>query len=498
MSHDPDLPTRPIFIGGGWTSLVARRLWQPLVTFACLAGVSWAFWVSGSYPVSGDGVLTAAGVRVLAIFVAALVLWVTEATPLIVTGLAVFAALVLARIPVQVIDGGVIKTKIAAAAEVSSWFGDRVIFFLLGIFLIAGSLTASHVVDHLALRLLNLVGTSPRRLRQGVFWTAFFASWLMAEHAVAAMLFPVIVRIRDALGRPRMSSRYIASLFLGLAWGCTIGGIVTYLGGARIALAMGIVQKAGLETPGFVELMMHSLPIAVPFGIVASLLLEFAFPVDVASIEPARIALAQRRRELGRFGPRQWGVSLVILFTIAAWAFFGVRHLAPVALASAALLLATGLVTWREVQGHVPWDLLIMEGGALALCGAMEATGSAGWAAKLFFSQVNHDPLLLVALITIVTIVLTEMFSNPAVVTLMVPLLIGLAPSLNMDPVLLALLVALPCGLSFVLPLGSPPLAIAFSSGEYRVRTVMGWGILLDLLPVPLFVAAYAWWWPHL
>ena len=67
-----------------------------------------------------------------------------------------------------------------------------------------------------------------------------------------------------------------------------------------------------------------------------------------------------------------------------------------------------------------------------------------------------------------------------------------------MDPVHLALLVALPCGLSFVLPLGSPPLAIAFASGEYRVRTVMGWGIVLDLLPVPFFVAAYAWLWPRL
>ncbi len=498
MSHEPDLPTRPVYIGGGVATLAARRLWQPLITCACLGGVAIAFIASASFPASGEGVLTASGVRVLAIFAAALILWVTEATPLIVTGLGVFAALVVAQIPVPVIDGEIIKIKIAGAAEVSAWFGDRVIFFLLGIFLIAGALTASHVVDHLALRLLNIVGTSPRRLRQGVFWTAFFASWLMAEHAVAAMLFPVIVRIRDALGRPRMSSRYIASLFLGLAWGCTIGGIVTYLGGARIALAMGIVQKAGLETPGFFELMYYSLPVAVPFGIVACLILEFAFPIDIPSVEPARQALAERRRELGRFGPRQWGVSLVILLTIAAWAFFGVKHLAPVALASAAFLLAIGLVTWKEVQSHVPWDLLIMEGGALALCAALQATGSAAWAASIFFGQIDHNPLLLVALITLLVIILTEMFSNPAVVTLMVPLLIGLAPSLGMDPVHLALLVALPCGLSFVLPLGSPPLAIAFASGEYRVRTVMGWGIVLDLLPVPFFVAAYAWLWPRL
>jgi sodium-dependent dicarboxylate transporter 2/3/5 len=69
--------------------------------------------------------------------------------------------------------------------------------------------------------------------------------------------------------------------------------------------------------------------------------------------------------------------------------------------------------------------------------------------------------------------------------------MLTIGPNLGMDPLLLALGVALPCGLSFVLPLGSPPLAIAFAGGEYKVRTVMGWGVLLDLLVVPLTVFAY-------
>jgi solute carrier family 13 (sodium-dependent dicarboxylate transporter), member 2/3/5 len=331
-----------------------------------------------------------------------------------------------------------------------------------------------------------------------VYWVAFIASWFMAEHAVAAMLFPVIARIRDALGRPRQSSTYVASLFLGLAWGCTIGGIVTYLGGARIALAMGIVQKAGIETPGFFGLMLYSLPIAIPFGLLAAWLLERVFPIDVQSIEPARVALQERRRELGRFGPRQQAVLVILLLTIAAWAFFGVKHLAAVALGSAAMLLGTSLVKWDDVQKHVPWDLLILEAGALALCAALQATGSAEWAAKQFFDHISHNPLMIIGLLTICVVVLTELFSNPAVVTLLVPLLLSLAPSLNMSPIHLAMAVALPCGLSFVLPLGSPPLAIAFASGEYKVKTVMGWGVLMDLLVVPITVLAYWLVWTHL
>ncbi len=474
--------------------LVLSRGWRQIVALAVVAGLGWAFWWSGDLPLAtSDGSLGRLGLRTLAVFVAALVLWVTEAVPLVVTGVGVFAALVACGYDLpKELPAGVPKMN---PELVSDWFGDRVIAFLAGIFLIAGALSASHVVDHVALRALSTVATTPRRLRQGVFWTAFLASMLMAEHAVTAMLFPVIVRIRDALGRPRQSSRYVAGLFLGLAWGATIGGIITYLGGARIALAMGILAAKGHETPGFVELMLHSLPIAIPFGIIAAIILEIAFPIDIGSIDAAREALAQRRRELGRFGVRQILVSLILVLTVAAWAWTGVGYLAPVALASAALLLGSGLIRWSEIQHDVPWDLLIMEAGALALAAALEATGAAKWGAGHAFALLGSEPMVVIAVITIATIILTEMFSNPAVVTLLVPLLIVNAPALGMDPLHLTLAVALPCGLSFVLPLGSPPLAIAFSSGEYRVRTVMFWGVVLDLIAVPLVVMAYRFFW---
>jgi sodium-dependent dicarboxylate transporter 2/3/5 len=307
----------------------------------------------------------------------------------------------------------------------------------------------------------------------------------------------VIARIRDALGKPRQSSSYVAGLFLALAWGCSIGGIVTYLGGARIALAMGIAQTKGIAVPGFFELMAMSLPIAIPFGIIAAFILEIAFPIDVPDVTQAREALAERRRELGRFGPRQRAVLGILILTIAAWAFFGVTYLAPVALASAAVLIGSGLGRWSEVERYVPWDLLIMEAGALALCAALQSTGASVWAGNLAFSNIGHEPLVIIAAITLFTIILTELFSNPAVVTLLVPLLIPAAPALGFEgnEIALVLAVALPCGLSFVLPLGSPPLAIAFSSGEYKVAKVAGWGVLMDLIPVPLTVAAFWLFW---
>ena len=461
---------------------------------AVLTGLAWAFWNSNGLPYKAvDGGLSRYGLRTVAIFVAAVVLWVTEAVPLVVTGIGVFTALVICGFDLDKETARQYELVRFTPQQVANWFGDRVVYFLLGVFLVAGSLSASNVIDHLALRLLNLLGTSPRRLRQGVYWTAFFASWLMSEHAVAAMLFPVVSRIRDALGKPRGSSTYIGGLFMALAWGVTIGGIVTYLGGARIALAMGIAAAKGVEhIPSFTGLMMHSLPIAIPFGLAAAVLLEFAYPIDVESVAPARHALAERRRELGRFGPRQQAVSIILGLTIAAWAWFGVGYLAPVALASAAVLLGTGLVRWSKVQEHVPWDLLLMEAGALALCQALETTGAATWAAHYAFASLGGaSPLVVITLVTIATIILTEMFSNPAVVTLLVPLLVTAAAPLGVSPIHLVLAVALPCGLSFVLPLGSPPLAIAFASGELTMRRIISWGIAMDVIAVPIIAAAY-------
>jgi solute carrier family 13 (sodium-dependent dicarboxylate transporter), member 2/3/5 len=484
MSHIPSLPEQINYHDLPRWLLLLRSTWRLLTVIIVLTGLVGGIMWSNQLPVTGaDGELTRVGARSLIIFLAAVILWVTEAVSLVVTGLGVFVALV--------------ASGIGSPAQVSAWFGDRVVFFLLGIFLIAGALTSSHVVDHAALRLLNSIGTSPRKLRQGVYWVAFFASFLLAEHAVAAMLFPVLARIRDALGRPRQSSTYISGLFLASAWGCSIGGIVTYLGGARIALAMGIAQAKGIEVPGFFELMAYSLPIAIPFGIIAAIILEIAFPIDIDNVSQARESLAQRRRELGRFGFQQQAVVLVLLLTVVAWAVFGVKYLAPVALGSAAVLIGTGLVRWLEVERHVPWDLLIMEAGALALCAALQSTGASEWAGHIAFANIGHDPIFIIGAITLFTIILTELFSNPAVVTLLVPLLLASATSLGFqgNEISLVLAVAIPCGLSFILPLGSPPLAIAFASGEYRVAKVFGWGILLDLIPVPLTVAAYWFFW---
>jgi sodium-dependent dicarboxylate transporter 2/3/5 len=458
--------------------LLLRRGWRGLFTGTVLLAL---LLTDLLVPAAGAGGLDAVTWKVLAVFIAAVLMWVTTAVPLVVTGIGVFLALS--------------ATGVAAPAEIATWYWKDIVFFMLGAFLIAGSLSTSHVVDHAALRLIDIFGTTPRRLRQVLFWSAFLAAFAMSEHAVMAMLFPLASRIRDALARKPGTSTYVSGLFFALAWGATIGGIVTYLGGSRNPLAMGFLTQSGHQAPGFFALMGYSLPLAVPLAVVASLLLERAFPVDLDSIAEARAALAERRRELGRFGPQQIAVSALLVVAVVGWMAAGYKFIAVVALGVAAVLIGSGLVRWKELSRQVPWDLLLLYGAALALAKALETTGAHRVAAAYLVPLLGQHPALAMAIVAALAMAMTEAMSHGAVVGLLVPMLLGLAAQIGMDPLHLTLAACLPAGLAFMLPMGSPPLAIAFASGEFGIATMARWGGLLNLIAVPLTVAAYWFFW---
>lgn len=468
MSADLTPTTTLQFDGRARWLLILARAWRPLIVLAVLSCVSGV--ILGTKPDQNVIGLTSTGLRVLVVFAGALTLWITNAVPLVVTALAVFL--------------GLVATGVAPVATVASWYWRDVVFFLLGAFLIAGSLSAANVVDHVALRLVGTFGTNPRRLRFLLFGITFFASMLMSEHAVMALCFPLAIRIRDALRRPIGSSTYVRGIFFALAWGATIGGIVTYLGGARNALAMGFVDQAGGEALGFFALMGRSLPLALILAVAALFVLEFAFPCDVTSITPAREALQTRRRELGRFGPRQIAVTACLIGAILGWAITGPKAIALVAMTASVILLATGLVKWRDLVKQVPWDLLLLYGSALALAKALEDTGAHRLAAESILPLLSSSPLVAIALVATASIFLTETISNAAVVSVLVPLLLGLATQIGLSFDQAALAVCLPAGLAFMLPMGSPPLAIAFASGEFKLTTMAGWGFLLNLIGI--------------
>jgi sodium-dependent dicarboxylate transporter 2/3/5 len=162
------------------------------------------------------------------------------------------------------------------------------------------------------------------------------------------------------------------------------------------------------------------------------------------------------------------------------------------------LLFVLDLVRWREVEEYVNWGIILMYGGAIALGAACSKTGAAQWVSQQTISVWAGSPATTVAIISGLSIVLTELLSNAAVVALLMPVTLGVAVEFQMDPRIMALVVAVPAGLGFTMPIGTPANAIAYSSGYLRMRDMVVPGAILAFSSWLVFNVVANLYWPWL
>ncbi|HWP65736.1 MAG TPA: DASS family sodium-coupled anion symporter [Candidatus Limnocylindria bacterium] len=450
----PTVDIRPL------RTLLLERLYRP----AALGTAALLYWIiSTRTPPPG---LSEAGLHALAVFAVCIVLWATEALPLMVTSL-----LALVALPMS----GAVETKRAYGM-----FGNEAVFFILGVFILAACIMKTRLSTRIALVILHRFGHSPRTLLASVFLLNAVMSFFMSEHAVAAMNFPIILEIVRVLRLPRRQSNYARALFLSMAWGTTIGGVATLLGGARAPLALGMAREVSGESFTFLEWALANLPVVAVLLAVGWIVINAFYPIDVKSIRAADDLIAERAFALGRMSLREKAVAFVMLGTLAGWIIGGEEFgLASVALVATVLVFALGLVRWRDVEGYVNWGILLLYGGAIVLGAVMNDSGAATWLSAHTIGGWATTPWLAAWLISGLSIVLTELLSNSAVVALLMPVTLGMCSQLAIEPRVMALLVAVPAGLSFTLPIGTPANAIAYSSGYLNVRDMLLPGLIL-------------------
>src|SRR5437016_3302057 len=166
------------------------------------------------------------------------------------------------------------------------------------------------------------------------------------------------------------------------------------------------------------------------------------------------------------------------------------------ALAGVTVLFVRDIVGWRDVEQYVNWGVLLMYGGAIALGAALNRSGAAAWLAKILLSQWGHSPAAVIALLSAISIVLTEVMSNSAVVALLLPVALGISQQFGIDPRAMAPAIALPAGLAFTLPVGTPGNAIAYSSGYLRLRDMLVPGSILVVIAWAAFNLVAVYYWP--
>jgi solute carrier family 13 (sodium-dependent dicarboxylate transporter), member 2/3/5 len=414
--------------------------------------------------------------------------WLTEVVPLPVTALL--------PLPFMPLLG------IAAEKEVAADYANPLIFLFLGGFLIAAALQRWGLHRRIALTIVRRVGASPARMIGGMLAATAFLSMWISNTATAAVMFPVGLSLVECLramnpDAPRQRNFGIA-LMLSIAFGASIGGAGTLIGTPPNALLASFVSS----TYGYTLDMGRWLWIGMPFVLLMLplawlWLTRVAFPVEGLSFEGVCDVVQD---ELDRLGPMtlpERVVLFVFILTAASWIFRSslvtllnvdfsdstIALIAALVLFTVPLSLEKGefVLDWKAAES-VPWGVLLLFGGGLALAAAFESTGLAAAIGQAVGTLDGINIWVIIALVTAVVIVLGELASNTATAATLLPIMGAAALGLGVHPLLLAVPVALAASANFALPVATPPNTIVFAYKEMRVSDMLRAGVVLDIL----------------
>lgn len=427
--------------------------------------------------------LAVEGKRALAVFLLCLSLWVTSFLPLAITSL-----LGIALIPLL---------GVMTPSTTYSTFGNNAIFFILGALMLAAALYKTGLGTRLAYRLITYFDHKPKRITAGIMISSTALSCIMPEHAVAAMLFPIVFEIAESLDLQPLESNFGKTLFLSMAWGSVIGGITTFLGGARSLLAVGILQKNYGMTIGFFEWIKYSFPYTIFLLISAYFMITWYFPSEIKSVGFAFDKLKVKIDEMGSFSREEKNLIYVFTGVIICWIFLSSYiDISVTAILGGVMIFILDIIDWKDIEEYINWGIILMYGGAIVIATALTDTGAAKWLADIVFSVIPLSPVVFILLFALVTKLLTEGVSNVAAVAIVIPLAFSVGQVIGLNPVAITLLIALPGGLAFCLPMGAPPNAIAFSSGYLDLSEVVKIGLIMNLISIIGIYLVSQFYWP--
>ncbi len=402
-------------------------------------------------------------------------------------------------------------TGTATIAQAAAPYADKLIFLFMGGFLLALSMQRWGLDRRIALVTLRLVGDRPTSMVGGIMLATAAISMFVSNTATAAMMLPITLSIvalveRHAGSDAGRQSNFAICMMLGMAYAASIGGLGTPIGTPPNGILVGVLERTYQTTVEFGTWMKVALPLMVVFLAVAWLLLtRLLHPVPHARLEGAAELVRREYAQLGPVKPGEW-VTLIV-FTLAALAWMSLHLLKRFipSLDDAVIAMAAGLVLfvvplsgrrrefvmdWATAR-KVPWEILILFGGGLSLADALQANGVAQFIASITtgFAAGGVPTVLVVLAVTATIVFVSEIASNTATAATLLPILAVMAPGLGINPYVLLFPAAFAASCGFMLPVSTPPNALAFSTGYLTVGQMCRAGLLLDLIGILLITA---------
>lgn len=436
--------------------------------------------------------LSSTGVAMLASALWIAIWWITEALPIAVTAL-----LPIILFP---LSGGM------AITETTASYGHKYIFLFIGGFILAIAMEKWNLHKRIALTIIKIVGTNVKQIILGfMVATAFLSMWI-SNTATSVMILPVGLAIVSQLkDNPATikneNSIFGKALMLAIAYSASIGGIATLIGTPPNLVLAGVVQETyGIEIT-FSQWFMFGFPISIILLICCWLYLtKFAFTFRQKEFPGGRQEILNQLKALGRITFEEKLVLIVFLATALAWisrSFLLVKFIPAIDDTIIAIMAAfslfllpsrktkKALLSWEDAV-KLPWGILILFGGGMALAKGFEVSGLAIWLGNQLVGLNGISIFMLIIILVTVVNFLTEITSNMATTAMLLPILVSLATALDVHPYFLLIAATLAASCAFMLPVATPPNAVVFGSGYLKIEDMVRKGIWLNLLSIIL------------
>ncbi|MFX1582870.1 MAG: SLC13 family permease [Promethearchaeota archaeon] len=413
----------------------------------------------------------------LVLLVLAAALWITESLPLAATSL-----LIALLQPLWGIQPSFTDALIP--------FFSPVVVLLLGGFLLAIAVDKHDLDERIGEALLKRLGTKPHWIVLGLMLgTAVLSMWI-SNTAAAALMITIAIPVANRVEDPKGKLQKI--MVLAVAYAASIGGFMTLIGSPPNAMAAAFLALSPASTPiSFLGWSLFTLPMAFILIFITWGVLFLRFRTKVKYIPPVKTA--EKRILTGK----QKGTLVVFLLAVVLWLTepFHPLNSSMVAVAVALVLFAVGLLK-KDAIKKVDWNTLLLFGGGLSLGAALTVSGLAD---VITGGVLTLVPLLgysgIVVLLAVSALVFSMVASNTASAAIFIPISISVAVNIGANPVIFAVLIAIACSIDFMLPIGTPPNAIAYSTERVTMKDMITAGFALNLLSllVVLIFAFFIW-----
>ncbi len=445
-------------------------------------------WPDAVDPQGQHSPLTREGKAALALFMLAATWWVFEVVPIGVTSIAigVVQALFLIR-----------SSKVAF-----SNFMDPSVWFIIGSVVIGMAFTRSGLTKRMAYRMLVMVGEKTSMIYLGCFVMTAGLTLIMAHTAVAAAVFPLLMAIYSLYDDSEKPTRFGKGLFIGMAFVAGAGSIITLLGAARGAVAIGFFRDITGREISFFELSYYMFPVGFIMVIFLWVFFMIFLKPERKTIDGLRDRATALYKGLGKI-TRVEILTLVIVFS--AIIAMSLRSFIPAlgALDKSAIILVTtilffllNILTIKDLE-EIPWNIVLLFGGAMSIGFCLWETGAAQWLAIEWLGILqNANWFIFILGVSLFVLIMTNFIMNVAAIAISLPVALVIAPYLGVAPEVMLFSSLVVAGMPFLLLVGAAPNAIAYESRQFTAGEFFKYGIPASVMLMAVLALFVAFIWP--